>query len=761
MILRAGKSGGIVRASIIGLFWVGLFAGGAAAQAPADQVFTGDLTGGAPEAVFELQLEAGQIVTLTTDSNDRLDTILTLSGPDGQILAENDDREPGVLTSQLVHVPAANGRYTAAVTGYGGALGGFSLTLSFGFDAGLSPAARILREERVSFDARRTETRFEADLAADDILVATTFALDEGLDSTLTLLDASGAILAQNDDRGDGSFNSQLVYQADAAGRYQIVVGTFDGSGSGAMVFSLALDPDAELPFDFTSIEGSLIATHEGTISDAQSSHEFPVAMSAGQTLLALGDALSGDLDLVLRLNGPDGFPVAMNDDRGDGSLNSALAFTAPAAGTYMLEVSRYRSGASSGDFQLVLSTVDASVPAQLLALMEDSVSLSGPELVLETENFTVHYTLEGLDASSDAYAVSVGEALEEVLVSQVNRMGWAEPIRDDNGRYRAFIAEAEGSMGITKPVQIVFDNPNTPDVRETAAARTVFIIDNDFVGMGKTAPVQSLMRATVTHEFNHVVQFGYDSEEGLDWLYEATASWIETSTVGSDQDATDYTETDFETPELCWTTTEEGHDYGQWTLLQSLADSYGEGFIVQVWENSITLDGFDTMQDALNGVGSTIPDAIQRWRVQNYARAYDLAPLFPIIVRRQHTLTQPGLWTLKGGLEQLGANYIELDMAGRYNIALTGDASLEMLALGERHGEIEVIPLGHEGVVDTTGFQSTALMVFNRAMPEAPGQCSGIGYSIEVTASNRTPARAAYRFSAEHFTPATVVSGK
>ncbi|WP_417496014.1 DUF6055 domain-containing protein [Maricaulis sp.] len=744
-----------MRASFIGLVLCGLAAGGAGAQTPADQVFTGELTGDMARAGFSLQLEAGQLVTLTTTSGDRLDTILTLSGPDGQLLGENDDYQMGDLSSQLVYLPAVSGRYTAEVTGYGGALGGFSLTLSHGLDVGLSDAAQILREDTISFDAARTEARFDADLAAGDILVASTFALHEDLDSTLALLGPDGSILAQNDDRGDGTLNSQIIYLIEQPGPYQLLVSTYGGVGEGDLAVSMAIDPEAELPFDFTAIDGTPIASHSGEISDDQVSFEFAVTLEAGQTLLALADAVTGDLDPVLRLTGPDGYPVAMNDDRGDGSLNSAIAFTAPQRATYQLELSRYRGGASSGMFELALSSVDGSVVELIQDLLENSVTLSGPELLHETEDFSIYYTLEGADASSEAYVHSVGVALQEMLVAQVTQGGWAEPVRDDNGRYRAYVADAEGSMGVTRPVQVVFDNPNTPDVRESAAARTLFLIDNDFLGMGKTAPVHALMRATVTHEFNHVVQYGYDGEEGLDWLYEATASWIETTTVGADQDATDYTEADFETPQLCWTTTVDGHDYGQWTLLQSLADRYGDRFMVQIWENSVELDGFETLQAALDDHRTTIPDVIQRWRAQNYARAYDLAPLFPIAVHRQHTLSREGRWTLKGGLEQLGANYLGFELDGRYQIALSGDEDLEVLALGQRNGEIEIIPLGRSGIVDTTGFESTALMVFNRAMPEAPGMCSGTGYSIEVSPSTRRPARTAYRFSDEHLVPA------
>lgn len=729
-----------------------LVTGSACAQAPDDQTFSGELTTQAPRAAFDLPLEEGQIVTLTTASRDHLDTVLALMGPDGRMLAENDDSGPGTLTSQLVFTAPADGRYQAIVSGYGDATGGFTLQLIQGVDFGLSAAATVLRQENVTLDQAQTEAAFDADLAEGDILVASTFALTKDLDTTLALMTADGEILAQNDDRGDGTLNSQIVFQAAEAGRYQLVVSSYEAASSGDLVLSLALDPDAEIPFDFTSIEGDVLATHQGVIDNAQPAHEFPLELAAGQTLLALGDGISGDLDVVLRLLGPDGFPVAMNDDRGDGSLNSAIAYTAPAAGTYTVVLGRYRGGESSGDFTLLLSSVTPDVVDTLQGLMENVVNLSGEELTLETPDFRVHYTLEGVDASSDEYARLVGEALQEVLEAQVGRIGWAEPLRDDDGRYRAYIGEADGNMGYTKPVQIVFDNPNTANVRETAAARTVFVIDNDFVGMGKTAPIESLMRATVTHEFNHVVQFGYDSEEVLDWLYEATASWTETTTVGSDQDATDYTEADFDTPQLCWTTTEAGHDYGQWTLLQSLADSYGEGFVVRIWEASVELDGFDTLAQPLAGVGTTIPAAIERWRAQNFALAYDLAPLFPSPVRIHHTLASDGLWISKGGPEQLGANYIALELKGRYEFALGGDAGLELVGLGQRNGAIEIVPLGRDGVFDTGGYEYAALMVFNRTIPEAPGVCGGVGYTITTTASTAAPAPASYSFDAANF---------
>lgn len=721
---------------------------------PRGQSFSGALTRNAPRASFELELQPGQVVTLTTSSTTGLDTVLALNGPNGRRVAENDDVQPGVLTSRVVYVARAAGRHTAVITGYNGATGAFELDVAYGLDVGLSDAARTLREETLTFDRRQTDHHVAVDLNADDIFVASTYALTEGLDTTLTLTDPAGAILAQSDDRGDGTLNSQIVYQVARAGRYEVVASTYGGNGSGDFVLSLATDPNARAPFNFASIEGTELARHEGELNDALTSREYPISLAAGQTLFVTSDATSGNLDTMLRLNGPDGFPVAANDDRGDGTLNSAIAYTAPAAGAYEVQLSRYRQSSTSGGFRLVLSSVDASVVDTLQALVEDPVELSGPEQVIETRDFRLFYTTEGRDASTPDYARATADALQEVLEAQVTRIGWAAPVRDRDGRYRAYIADAAGSMGYTKAVQMVFDNPNTANVREVAAARGVFVIDNDFVGMGKKAPPESLMRATATHEFNHVVQYGYDSEEGLAWLYEATASWTETVTVGSDQDATDYVATDFAAPELCWTTNARGHNYAQWTLLQSLADSYGQRIVVKLWENSITQDGMDTMSATLASVGATIPDTLQRWRVQNFARDYALAPRFTRNVALAGTIRRDGSWTPRARIEQLGASYVALQARGPRTYALRGDSNLELLGLGRRGGQIEVVRLGRAGVFDASAYDYAALMVFNRAVPRTPGDCSGATYSINVTAASGAMAAPHYQFSAAHFVP-------
>ena len=161
--------------------------------------------------------------------------------------------------------------------------------------------------------------------------------------------------------------------------------------------------------------------------------------------MLAVADVTGGNLDPVLRVNAPDGLPVALNDDRGDGSLNSAVAFTAREAGVYIVELSRFRQGNSSGGFRLVLSSVDASVVATLQNLLANQVSLSGPELAVETQDFRVAYTLEGRDASTEDYARAVANTLQRMLLAQ-EQLGFAAPVRADDGRYHAYVADARAN---------------------------------------------------------------------------------------------------------------------------------------------------------------------------------------------------------------------------------------------------------------------------------------------------------------------------
>jgi len=730
-----------------------LAASGTVASAQPGPSYEGTLTDRQRQAEYTLDLEAGQIVTVTAFGQSGLDTMLSLRAPGGREVAENDDVAPGDLSSRIVYRAERAGRYTVIVRGYANATGDYGMEVFYGVNAGLSDQARSLGEFVASLSRRQTEQRFSVDLPAGEPFVATTFALSASLDTTLSLVNAAGETVASNDDRGDGTLNSQIVYQARTPGPYTVVVGSFSGQDAGDAALSMAIDPNVSVPFDFESIPRAVVDRYSGTINDANPDFDYPLNLSAGQTIMVLADAPNGDLDPVLTLSGLDGFPVALNDDRGIDTLNSAFAFTAPTTATYTLNVARYSDGASSGDYVVEVSNVDRSVVSQIQAQFENPVRLSGPEQIIETTDFRLHYTLRGRDRTTEDYARATADAIQRAYDVQINQMGWRSPVRDPDGRLRAYIADAgEGTMGYMKGIEVIFDNPQTPDVRERASSRTLLVIDNNLLeGRDDGEDPMRLMRATAAHEFNHMVQYGYDSEEGLQWLYESTASWIETATMGQDEDAARYAVTDFAAPQLCWTTTESGHNYGQWTLLQSLADQYGPRVVNRLWENAATLDGLETMTTTLAEVNTTIPVALERWRIQNFARDYAMAPRIDAAV----TLAggnKRSVGSMTGVVQELGAAYHQIRTTGARRYVLEGDGSVNMVGLGVGNGQVEITPLGRDGVFSDDGYEYAVVMVFNQAVPGQPGDCHDSRYSVATYDAQTGPNPVMSRMDARHF---------
>jgi hypothetical protein len=716
--------------------------------------FEGELSNRNPTEAFEIDLEAGDTVTIVAESDD-FDTVLTLFNEDGDDVAENDDRGDGTTNSEIVYTVMEAGEYLIEVSRFGDSgRGEFVVSVTFGALWDVSEAATFLFDGSGELTEDETEIEYGTELRAGDVVVITTLAVDTDLDTTLQLLDPNGEVVAENDDRGDGTFNSQIIYAVPADGIYTVVVSSYNQAGEGTFLLSIAIDPNATLPFVYASVEGETIGEFSGEIDDNTETYEIDLA--AGDILFAYTDA-EDTLDTTLTLYAPDEAIVAFNDDGIDGTLNSLIVYTAPADGTYTLEVAPY-DDSQSGDYDLIVLLVDPSVAADVADRRDDILDLTGEEQILETENFRIRYTTEGSDAVSGDYLEEAAATLEEVYDVQINQIGWAAPPRNPDGLYDVYIADVlgreEGTLGYAVVIEVVIDNPNTPE-REVRAGRGVLVIDNDYDFADNP---QALMRATITHEFNHIIQFGYDASEPLRWLVEATATWTETVTVGDDQDATGYVADSFEYPELCWATSEQPTDlqlaYGDWTFMQTLADLHGERAVVSLWENARELDGLEVMETALAAFDLTIDELVLRWRVQNFALAYDLAPLFGATVRLEDSIDDEGDWEHDvDGVQEWGANYFEFDLEGEYEISIDGDDDLQLWALLVNDDTVDAYLLGDGGELNTDDYDYAALMVFNPNAPDDFGSCDYAEYEITVEEARRADMDApAFSYSAENF---------
>ncbi|MFQ3566716.1 MAG: MXAN_6640 family putative metalloprotease [Aggregatilineales bacterium] len=503
---------------------------------------------------------------------------------------------------------------------------------------------------------------------------------------------------------------------------------------------------------------------YTGFIDSNTTLKEYPLPLEAGQFVFILAEATSGDLDTYLYLFDPDGQIVSSNDDRSADSYDSALGYQAPFTGVYTVQVTRYPGYVSSGTYRLQITIGDdSSVLDPLLELTR--IQLSGPMLVRDTPHFRIHYTLQGSDRVTEAYVDAVAHVLEEVWEIQINRMGWPPPPPDGfmggDSRYDVYLMDllgsGEGTLGYTAIESIIGSNPHT-DFTETRAATSYIVIDNDFAEISRGSPL-SLMRATVAHEFHHAIQFGFDSDDPHEWFYEATAVWMETATVGKDEDATGYIEYAYMYPELCFGTDNDPGQgqlmYGEWTFIQMLVDLYGDDIVLELWRNIALYDGFEALERTLAAHNATIPQIIAEYRVKNLARDYVLAPRFNATVWLENTINGPGRWSYSGrGIQELGANYFRLNAPpGVYYAGLVNDGGmLELYAVGVVDGLVEATALGRGGAIDTTRYSTTYLMVFDPTYSEDVSNCVYRDYSIDLMATKSAPPPVSFTFPSTYY---------
>lgn len=348
----------------------------AATATPAANVVTGSadavVTGDVPDGgvfTYTFSAAAGQAVTITVraTSANELDPRIALAGPDGQLIAENDDHtdaDPSLTLSdsRLTGVPLpADGVYTLTISGFAGTGGPFELTISAA-TAPPTPAGTPTPggSQSVTGDivtGGDYVTTFEA--RAGEVYVITARATGGDLDPQIFVVDSFDEILASSDDHGsaDPTLSStdaridNLIIEAD--GLYSVeVYGTNDTAGS----FELAIErvgTDAPGgPGEDEVITGEIIP---GGV------YEHTLSAKAGDYVTITVRALTDNMDPIVTLLDSERTPLADNDDHGTFSRDLSQVdsrienFHIAATGDYTIEVNGYRD--SEGAFAITLTT--------------------------------------------------------------------------------------------------------------------------------------------------------------------------------------------------------------------------------------------------------------------------------------------------------------------------------------------------------------------------------------------------------------------
>jgi len=228
-------------------------------------------------------------------------------------------------------------------------------------------ADTLVIEGSLSSDQPEFRTDFTG-RAGDVVVISMT---SEALDSVLTLLDASGAQIAFNDDDGQ-SLNARIgPFALPADGVYTIVASSYGASQGGQVesgAFVLRLERLVVTPL--------ALGQPAPASFDAQTtSRLFGLELQAGDVIY--GSVVSnGGLDTILTLLSPDGTVVFSDDDGGERYDPEVVRYVVPASGRYLLRLEAVNPGQ--------VGTVLVNVRREASAALED-----GPRLVTLNSKIT------------------------------------------------------------------------------------------------------------------------------------------------------------------------------------------------------------------------------------------------------------------------------------------------------------------------------------------------------------------------------------
>lgn len=246
---------------------------------------------------------------------------------------------------------------------------------------------------------------------------------------------------------------------------------------------------------------------------------------------------------------------------------------------------------------------------------------------------FYIEYGTIGGGLTIDNYAGS----LDTAWATEVTSFGWAAPpVKISNpppgNLYHVRIdALGSGLYGYVSPAGTyagyVGDNPNTA-WNDVDAYATCMVLNRDYSAFPGT-PLQA-MQATVAHEFNHSIQFGYGALTGANApdlsFAETSSTWMEDEVFDSANDNYNYLWPLFS---MCMGEYDPPYPhsvYDYWITFRGLTERYGTGVagggeqIIQDFWEATSQSATSNMLSALNGglvnKGTNLLDAYHAYAI-------------------------------------------------------------------------------------------------------------------------------------------------
>jgi hypothetical protein len=393
------------------------------------------------------------------------------------------------------------------------------------------------------------------------------------------------------------------------------------------------------------------------------------------------------------------------------------------------------------------------------------------------------HFYIEHDEIAGGLTVADYSAALEQVWELEIEQFGWAEPPvflgnPPPDGRYHVRIAAlADPSLfGYVSSsgyyANFVGNNPHT-SWNDVDAFATCMVLTNDFSRF--YVPAQTMLDATVAHEFNHSIQFGYGAATGSNApdiaFAEGGSTWM-TAEVFPDNDI----EQRYLWPafERCMGSYQ-GSPYYYWLTFRGLTERFGVGMpgggeqvMQDFWEltsQSEHSNMLSALDAALANKGSSLPAAFHEYAITlRFAKPCPAAAPFCFAEAKEY-VNAAGKIANNGRLEQIGSlysgslednyaiNYVELPKDGTYAIEFensSGGGEFKVSIVADLGSELQIkaFPnvIGANAVAVLPAYSAPAgaarviaVITNQHQTADNPTSCKANPYRLGVQSVNQT----------------------
>jgi hypothetical protein len=307
----------------------------------------------------------GDLLSIAVDVTEGdLAPVVTLMSPQGDVLASSDAAAP--IRLEGVSLPAS-GAYALVIARFGGSVGTTSGRFALSLDrtgASASTGSGLRYGDSVIGEIDATSPVYYYTFRGErgDVLTVQMRRLSGNLDSMLQVTDATGRIIAENDEiLGSGSLDAAIDNLViEQTGPYVVIAQRFGGqAGDSVGDFLLTIDTAANSALGTSALLALPIEAGvplEGTLTDERYAQFYRFEGRRDDVISVRMNRTGGNLDTLVAIADASLRELTFNDDS-NGSQNSAIEnYVLPADGVYYLIATRFEraDGQTTGDYSIV-----------------------------------------------------------------------------------------------------------------------------------------------------------------------------------------------------------------------------------------------------------------------------------------------------------------------------------------------------------------------------------------------------------------------